>query len=335
MNLFSNTREFFLRLCLPLLGAVWMLFGFGAEACARTEETDWFVDRYHEALSSRLTEPILWLDDFFGDRQVDDLDQATMLVRWRSSVRIMEGEGVTLPQRLRARARLPHLSERLHLLFEGDDLKETCAEQIGVTAGECLSDPDAQSQASLGLMYLMYDSLRDRLDVSSGARLRWPADYYVRLGYERLLHLGRANVVRLSETGVWRSLEGYSATSRVDLDRRLSDQFSSRFSLYVTWNEDVSGIDWGGEASLYQQLSSRSALSFDLGMYGDNRPSTVVETYRAGCRYRSNFFRPWLFWAVEPEVRYVLDDDGRERNMIQGITFSIEVLFSEKDWWQP
>lgn len=286
-----------------------------------------FLDEYHTYMLGKIKGQTIWFDNFFGDRRIEEDDLPSSFVRLRVVARFTEGEGLTFPIRLRANLELPKVNRRLRLVIFGGNREEDRFRESDDTIDSSLKSGGEKDWTNLGLRYMIYKSLRDRFHFGGGLSLGWPLDYYGRMRYERLLHNGTDNVIRFTETGFWNSLTGFGETSQIDLEKILGEQLTGRFSLIGTYNEDISGIQWGAEANLFRQLSENSALAFDLGTYGTSEPHMRIENYRIGGRYRRNFLRPWLFFEIEPEVTFPLSDIGK-RETVGAITTVLEIQFT-------
>lgn len=288
--------------------------------------TTGFLDEYHTYMLDKIRGQTFWFDNFFGDRRAEEDDQPSSFVRLRTVARYTEGEGMTFPIRLRANLELPRVNRRLRLVIFGGNREEDRWQEPGDSIDSSLKSAEEKEWTNLGLRYMIYKTLRDRFHFGGGLSVRWPLEYYGRMRYERLLHIGSNNVIRLSETGFWNSLNGFGETSRFDLEKRLNDGLNGRLSLFATYSEDTSGMQWGAETNLFRQLSGHSALAFDLGVYGPTEPSMRVGTYRIASRYRRNFLRPWLFFEIEPEVLFPLLESGK-RETVGALTTVLEIQF--------
>ncbi len=284
------------------------------------------LDKYHSFLQSKIDDPVLWFDAFFGDRLTEEEEYTSAFIRFRSLARYTEGEGFTFPVRLHANVQLPQATRRLRLILTGEneddprDVQTDDAIDPGLAAGN--------EGTNLGLRYTIYRTLRSKLHFGGGLKVRIPFEYYARVRYRRLLHIGSKNLIRFTETGYWNSLDGFGESSRLDLERQLSGSTVGRISSTGTYSEISQGVDWGAEISLYKQLCQKSAFSIDFGAYGITRPHTEVSRYRIGTRYRRNVFRPWFFFEVEPEVSWPLSEEGHHRDAVSAITFVMEIQFA-------
>lgn len=285
-----------------------------------------FLDEYHTYMLGKIKGQTLWFDNFFGDPRVEDDDLPTSFVRLRTVARYTESEGMTFPIRLRANLELPRVNRRLRLVIFGGNREEDRLMESDDAIDPSLKDGEEKEWTNLGLRYMIYKSMRDRFHFGGGLSLGWPLDYYGRMRYERLLHISDNHLIRFTETGFWNSLRGFGETSRIDWEKSLGERLTGRFSLFGTYSEDISGMQWGAETSLFQQFSKGSALALDLGAYGLSEPSTQVWTYRIAGRYRRNFLRPWLFFEIEPEVLFPLSDTGK-RETVGVLTTVLEIQF--------
>jgi len=286
-----------------------------------------FLDKYHNYFTDKIRGPTIWFDNFFGDPRTDQEELPTSFVRLRLATRYIEGDGLNFPIRLRANVKLPRFSRRFRLIVIGenqDDLQETQRDEAETPVP---ASADNKESTSLGLRYTIYSTLRSKFHFGGGLSLNTPVESYVRMYYRRRLHIGKNNIIEFTETGFWNSIRGFGHTTRVDFNRVLSDKLTGRLSLFGTYAEESNGVEWGAEVNLFSQLTPKSAVSYDLGAYGETRPSSRTTNYRIATRYRKNFFRPWLFFEVEPEVTFPLDAYN-ERKAVGALALVLEIQFT-------
>ena len=289
------------------------------------------LDQYHALLQSRVNQPVLWFDGFFGDPRTDDQDRPETFVRLASTSRYTEGEGLTYPIRLRANIKLPRASERLRLILSGVNEDELRRRETGDDSQDNTTSLQREdgSTTLLGLRYTLYTTLRSLFNFGIGLNLDWPIESYARMHYRRYVHLSQNSLVRFTQTGFYNTIIGPGATSRLDVERSLPYGLAGRASLFGTYSKESNGLEWGAETSLYRQFSPRTALSLDLGAYGETRPRQRITTYRIGTRMRQSFLRPWLFFELEPEVSFPLLEDGK-RQAVGAIALMLEIQFSSE-----
>jgi hypothetical protein len=89
-------------------------------------------------------------------------------------------------------------------------------------------------------------------------------------------------------------------------------------------------MEWGTELSLLRELSSQRSITLVGGLYGATNVNDVVGTYRILARYRRNFWRPWLFYELEPELFWSRRDD-RNYPTNYALTLRLEVILQGKE----
>ena len=290
-----------------------------------------FIDTYHAYMEDRLRGPTIWFDNFFGDQRIEDEDPPSTYVRLRLAARYTEGEGFKFPVRLHANVVLPRVNRRLRLVAFGGSRYDELEQRSNDPLDSSLRTDEDQDRSRLGLRYIIYKSLRDRFHFGGGLTVGWPMEAYIRMRYTRLMHMGKQNVVRFSETGYWNTLHSTGETSRLDLERMLPADITGRLSLFASLRKNDSATTWGVESNFFRQLTAKSALSLDLGMYGQTSPDQIT-TYRIATRYRRNFLRPWLYFEIEPELLLPLEEDGKTRQALGVLNLALECQFftSEK-----
>jgi hypothetical protein len=292
-----------------------------------------YVDKYHSYLVGQVNQPAVWFDNFFGDPRTDDAELPTSFVRLRISSRYTEGEGFKFPIRLRANIKLPRASRKLRLVIVGESYAEIQAARASETSADITGEGFDNQKGSVGLRYMLYNTIRSTLNFGGGTSSLSPFEYYGQINYLRLIHIGGENVIRVRQTGFWNSIHGLGETSSVDLERKFAQAITGRLSLSGTYydaepgTENNNGLNWALENSLFKQLTAKTAASFDLGVYGVTRPGTKASNYRIGSRLRVNALRPWLFFEIEPEVTFPLPETGR-RQAVGAIMVMMEIQFA-------
>src|SRR3990170_4578670 len=125
---------------------------------------------------------------------------------------------------------------------------------------------------------------------------------------------------------IFRYIERFSETSQLDLERKITTFTLLRWSNFATYAEGTAGITWNSGISLITQLTPRSAITYDTSIWGVNRPEWTIQNYRVGSRYRRNFYRPWLFFELAPEVTWPIDESNH-RNATFAFMATLEVQF--------
>ena len=151
-------------------------------------------------------------------------------------------------------------------------------------------------------------------------------DAFIRMRYQYSKTFGEVYLIRFSEIAMWQAVEHFSNTLQLDLERIITSFTFVRWGNSVTYIEDTPGVAWNTGITLFTQLTPGSAISFDTSMWGVNHPEWTIQNYRVGSLYRLNFYRPWLFFEIAPEVTWPEDERGR-RNSAYALMSTLEIQF--------
>jgi len=115
---------------------------------------------------------------------------------------------------------------------------------------------------------------------------------------------------------------------QLDLERKITTFTLVRWGNNLSFIEGTPGVTWNTGISLFTQLTPKSAISYDTSIWGVNRPDWVIQNYRIGSVYRRNFFRPWLFFELAPEVTWPKEESGH-RNSTYAFMATLEIQFGK------
>lgn len=276
----------------------------------RGESESWY-DVTHTYLSVQFCEPAAWFDSFFSSDRVDEEVRAGSRIRWRNDYIDTEGQGFNYITRLTARFKLPKAKKSLHLIFEGEQ-EETIEDIIPSNRKE--------AKADLGLLYELTKSRRANLS------LRVKLSPSVSLRYRYTLPITETFLTRFTEE-IFRRDSAYGHATRIDFEKKLSQDFFLRQSNFGTRAENIDGTNWEETLVLFQYLSDISALSYESSAVGVTEPDTYVTNSRIAIRYRRNFYRKWLFYELVPAVNWPRPLTTDVRKQVWEFMFRLEINF--------
>jgi hypothetical protein len=278
-------------------------------ATAEVEGATW-LDQTHDFVDRHLCEPAVWFDSFFGqDRTLEDVRPGAF-VKWRNSVRWTERRGLTYIHDFTFRYRLPNLDRLLkkaRLVIESRSTADTFTTQPGQAVDPGLNPATGATSPILGVRTDFLTLLRSLVSFDMGIKARLPIDPFARLRYQYTKSLGEHYLIRFNETALYRRIERFTETSELAFERKITTFTLLRWNNYATYTQGTAGVTWNTGISLITQLTHKSAISYDTSMWGVNHPKWVVQNYRIGSVYRRNFYRPWLFFELAPEVTWPKD----------------------------
>lgn len=296
----AQENKRYLRPELPRSSDAGALASDAAPSGAGNEGDINWVDTSHAYATDQAQALTEWMDDFFGDPNYD-LEQAEsqLRIQWRNSWD--EDDDYKTKVRLQGKLQLPKLSQRLNLVFNGED-------------GDSVVDDERADDDSAELLYNVNEVRRQRVDLtlnlnSSGLR---PGIRYRNKG-----PFGDNNFYRFTQRLEWENDDGFYTTGQLNLDKVLDNTHLLRWSNRAIYGEETLGAEWRSIVSLSvrkppKENINQRVVSYYAGVEGFSDPS-FVENYRVGIVFRRNFYRKFLFFQVEPSYNYRkrLEDDNR------------------------
>ena len=101
-------------------------------------------------------------------------------------------------------------------------------------------------------------------DASVGTSLDLPTEPYAKVTYRIALPLLERNLLRLRESIFWEESERFGATTRVDLERLVANDFLVRWTGSATFTQETEGVRWFSQLTLFQNLHEGRAISYQL-----------------------------------------------------------------------
>lgn len=298
------------------------------DPCATAEVAgETWLDQTHDFVAKKLCEPAVWFDGFFGeDHVLEDVRPGTF-VKLRNAARWIEEQNVEYIPDFSAWWRLPRLENTLKkgrvFIVSGSDVDKFTT-QPGLPVNPGVDPATGVRKSTAGVRVDFLTRLRSLVSIDTGIIIHAPLDPFIRIRYQYTKPFGEVYLIRFTEAALRKYTTRFTETSQLDLERKIATFTFLRWSNYATYSEGTAGITWNTGISLIRKLSPRSAISYDTNMWGVNHPEWTVQNYRAGFRYRRNFYRPWLFFEVAPEVTWPEDADGH-RNPVYAAMTTLEI----------
>lgn len=292
-------------------------------AVEEEDDTVW-VDAGHAFASERTQALAEWMDEFFGDPSYD-LDRAESLVRLRWSNSFTQGWDHDTKVRLKGKVQLPKISNRLNLVFGGEEGDELGFDQ----------DPDSElTQASddgeAGLAYRLAENNRNRFDLtlnvnSSGLR---PGGRFRSRG-----PLGELFSYGFTQRLEWELDEGFFTTAKTDINHLLTDNQLARWTSRLIYGEETQGVEWQSGLSYNWRLSRapggrEQVNSLFVIAVGTTDPS-YVRNYKLGVTMRRQVFRPYLYAELEPSYNFRQESQDDQRRGEWGVLLRLEISFDK------
>jgi len=270
------------------------------------------LDRSHAAVGDQMVRFIDSIDRFFGDQQYDGLRNESYL-RLAPGLRIRRGPNFAFKPRVRGSLQLPRTERRVALVLSGRDAN-----------GNLLDDGTGQDDDfAAALRAALVDNPLNQVDLSVGSHFRPEPDPFVKLQFEWLKPFDRF-ALRPVLSGYWELEEGFGERTRLDFDYRVSEDMLLRLRGDANYGESTSGVEFRTSVTYYFKGDDNAAWQFQWRLDSQTRPRSEVVQTRGFVRYRWSMFRSWLFFEVEPGLRFRRQDDFRPA---PELTLRFEVVF--------
>ncbi|HMO50168.1 MAG TPA: hypothetical protein PKE26_05555 [Kiritimatiellia bacterium] len=265
-----------------------------------TNSNTW--ERWHASWSSNVVGAANYIDNFFGDKRLEEESDGTRL-KLSLGFRLKEQEDPKLIHRANLRLSLPRINKRLQLVYEDLVESDDPNRPRDVLNDIGSSDPDA------AIRYSIRERRRSKLDGDAGIRFGSPNQVFLRLRGTRRMKVTDRTDLRLTESVRWFSADGWVSTSEVQINRRMGWDWLFRSSSELEWAEEESGVRPSQTFSVFKTFSRRRALRFDIGGSWPETPNTREAKYFLSVAHRRLLHSNWLFFEVQPGVEFPQLDD--------------------------
>lgn len=287
-----------------------------------------FFDITQGFLSKVMSGPAIWFDSFFGEKTTFEEGYPGTFVRWQNGIRWSENKGAIFQTTFNASIRLPRFKERLRFFIMGEREDEPTPLSPPETVDPSLAAAQPPRSTDLGLRYNVVQRPYSKFGIGAGIRIK-KFQPFVRARFRYTHPLTESLLARFTETAYYWDNDGFAETSRIDIEKTLSPSLLLRLANSATYTELKRGIDWVPEITLYHQLSPKEAVSLDISALFVTRPESDWVNFRVGIKYRRNFYKPWLFYEIEPEISWPRDA-YHNTTSVSAVTVRLEIQFGRR-----
>jgi len=302
------------------------------EICAQLPEEDLTVpQRVRRSLTVTACASSAWLDGLFGDQIHYDEYRATYGTATVGGL-WTDYDGFDPRLRFRARLQLPQWDERMSA-FAGrvgeddyisdteDDFDALPTPQFGTLEDESVL---------LGLGYSNPERTGNDFDASIGVRAGLPLDPYARVRYEIVRAFAERYVFNVRETVFWQNTEGFGTTTRINVDRIMSDRFLLRWSTLGKYTDETIGLEWYTQLTLFQTIGQRTGLAWQAQVEGatDNEVELTRRALRLIMRRQIN--PDGLILELRGGIAWPRRKLTEEREATPEVGIAIEMQFGQR-----
>jgi hypothetical protein len=302
------------------------------EICAQPAESDLTVlQRVRRSLTVTACASSAWLDGLFGDQiHYDDYHATYGTVTLGGLWSDYDGFDPRL--RFRARLQLPQWNERISAFAGrvGED------DYVSDTEGDFDALPTRQfgtledESVLLGLGYSSPKRTGNDFDAGVGVRVDVPLDPYARARYEVVRSFADRYVFSARETVFWQNTEGFGTTTRVNIDRVISDRFLLRWSNLGKYTEETTGMEWYTQITLFQSVGQRTGLAWQAQMEGATDNEVQITRNAARLILRRQLTPEWLILELRGGVSWPRRKLTEDRDASPEVGIAFEMQFGQK-----
>lgn len=301
-----------------------------AELCGDKPGEPGWLSQVRADIYKTVCSSAAWFDGFFGNARFDDEYQAVHgsvalggswdeRDRWDPSVRF------------RARVRFPQMSERFNGFIGKVDPEEYVTElRDDFDALPRQFGREQDDAVLLGLGYGQGGRGGGHFDTSVGAKLGWPLEPYAKATYRYARPFFGRNLLRLREAVFWEEQEHFGATTRIDLERQLSEDYLVRWTGSGSFTQNTQGVRWYSDVTLYHGLGNGRAFAYQAGIIGESDREAQIIDYGLRLIFRRRIYREWLFLELRSSITWPREALVERRELNLGAGVAIEMMFGER-----
>jgi hypothetical protein len=252
------------------------------------------LDQFRQTFAQGLDTSVRWVDGLFGSERFASGNQGAngqFYVRtiWQ------EYRGVSVRTRLRANLPLDHVNHRFNAFIGKGNTDDIVQDK---NQNPYLGPERKDSEWLAGLGYAPAWSKDKSISFNAGVVLTWPPDPYVRASYRYQHALSEAVGLQFTPGIFWKESEQFGASTSLDLNWKISDDFVLRFPNWVKVSGATEGAEYDSRVQLYQKLPDSRAILYGFGVQGATGSRVAVRQYGAYVVYRQKMFREWFTGEV-------------------------------------
>jgi hypothetical protein len=303
------------------------------ESTTSEQPHDKLIDRAQEDIYEGVWRSAMHVDRLFGSTQ-PDVAYAQASGSIAPAFLWDQFNGPHLLLRFHADTPLPQLNERFSAFlgrFNPDEYIAESAPNSGAFPNSF--NPLLEDQTLFGIAYHQPPTQGGRFDASLGMHVALPLDPYVKGAYVYERGQPRTGVFGWREIAFWEnSLGGFGVTSRLDLERLLSQSLLVHWTGSVTRAQHSYGWQSFSTFDVVYAYSTRRALDLQLEIDGSSQASVPLHDFGAKLAYRRSIARDWLVLETRASIEWPRDVPAQQRKVSLGIGVGVEMFFGTDEF---
>lgn len=266
-----------------------------------------WLDELHDNFSNALDDSALWLNNRFGDEELQNSDSkawARVIMGWEPKA----GDLADFPLKFKIKVRLPNLKNNINLVFSDNETEDFNRLPLETSRPANDTFDSRDLSAAIQLLHKVSERayFRSRLGISS-------AQIYLRSAYRWKKQLSD-NITLSVEPALEYYLEdgfGYRFLNELSYFPSENNEFRASYSL---WDREALPYPrWKKALYHLSKLDHDSTLISGVLVTGVTSPNYRDEKVTLSTRWRKHALRQWLFFELEPFIDFERKDDYHSR----------------------
>lgn len=282
-------------------------------------EIDW-MEKLHANVTNTVYISAMWFDTFFADEDAEELKPKST-ARIRLGYAPKAGDWAETNAKFRLRVKLPHLQDKVDLIFSDDELDNINQLPLeAVNSGQ--HDHDDHFAAAVRFVHAATDNqfTDARIGISSG-------DIFYRTRYQRHFVINNNMALKFEPSVYYFLGDGLGAKLLMEYTHQLNLQEQLRVHYSVRGSESFSGLRWKHAFYHLNQFSLKDAGALGFIVEGERNGERgfIIDKYTLSYRYRFNAVKQWLFFDIEPFIEW---PEQHNYKTVPGIALRVEGYFT-------
>jgi hypothetical protein len=283
------------------------------------------VDGTYDALAVRVESTARWVDGFFGTERAE-VEANFSYLRLTPSIGWDTDEGTSGNIRARGKLDLPNSKQKLSLILAGEG-DQNALQISNADEQDLLLDDRSGEDGSIGLQFLAQENRK--YHTSFNATLTSGGQPRLSMRVRRTFEPSDELYGFVSARPYWHSEDGFGVRFNTQGNRALGERTLLRLTASAETYEDREDWEWDSGAALFHRLESRAVVALSFQVNGISSPSWKAETYTLGPLYRQSFYRPWMFWSLQPFVRWNTPE-ALNSSRDHGVVLELDMFIGEQ-----
>jgi hypothetical protein len=290
-----------------------------------------FIDRAHVGVWNAVWKSAMHIDGWFGGG-----NDAAIYQRTSGSISpaLLWDKFDGLQPRLRfdVDVPLPHVNSRLHAFVGRVNREEFVTERTPASGAIAHQyGPVEEDETLFGIRYRS-PKQGGNFEANAGVRFRSPLDPFVKGSYRFMRGSSDRILYGFRETAFWQNSEKFGFTSRIDIEKILSDTWLLRWTGSGTISQETEGVRGYTSLTVMRGMPNRRAIAAQIFTTGEFDAQVPTENYGVKMAYRRSVARDWLILETRVSCTFPREELTEKRITNWGVGVGFEMYFGTDDF---